>query len=570
VRSQLRKHLSSSMIVFALSLGLLFLPTGCGNPSTSATPFASSPSNPSVPSSVSVAINPLTATVAEGGSLSFVATVKGAANAGVTWSVQEGTTGGSITSSGVYTAPNRLGTYHVVATSVADATASASAAVTIEQPPVTSSSVSVAISPLTVTVAEGGSLSFVATVKGAANTSVTWSIQEGATGGLITSSGVYTAPNTLGTYHVLATSVADATASASAVATIELPTSTAAGNFTAVGNMATARADHTATLLPNGKVLIAGGSGDGFQDLASAELYDPSTRTFAPTGNMITPRYAHSATLLADGRVLIAGGRQDGTRGTSVFTAEVYDPSTGAFTATGYLTSIGGEVVGFSAGVTTLLPDGRVFVAAANNAEIYDPHSGTFTPTGPYATPNLVGTTVTLLTNGKVLVTGCAASQCSVALTELFDPQSGTFGVTGPMMINYVPDYGYTATLLTDGRVLFLGSNDWAFPTDAEVYDPAAGTFASIAGSVSQAFAPASRLTDGTVLIAGGQVPGGNGSADAELYVPFSGTFEFAGEMTTDRNSHTATPLPDDTVLITGGFSVGPDPMSSAEVYKPR
>ena len=106
--------------------------------------------------------------------------------------------------------------------------------------------------------------------------------------------------------------------------------------------MTTARADHTATLLPNGKVLIAGGEGDGFQALASAELYDPSTRTFAPTGSMIMPRYAHSATLLADGRVLIAGGSQDGNRGTSVFTAEIYDPSTGAFTATGDLTSIGG------------------------------------------------------------------------------------------------------------------------------------------------------------------------------------------------------------------------------------
>jgi 6-phosphogluconolactonase (cycloisomerase 2 family) len=134
MKSQLRKHLWFSRMVFALSLGLLFLPTGCGNPSTSATPSASSPSIPSAPSSVSVAISPLTGTVAQGGSLSFLATVKGAANTSVTWSVQEGTTGGSITSLGVYTAPNTLGTYHVVATSVADATASASAVVTIELP----------------------------------------------------------------------------------------------------------------------------------------------------------------------------------------------------------------------------------------------------------------------------------------------------------------------------------------------------------------------------------------------------------------------------------------------------
>ena len=470
MKSQLRKHLWLSRMVFALSLGLLFLPTACGNPSTAATPS----------SSVSAGILPSTATIPEGGSLTFLASFSGVATNTVTWSVQEGTAGGSITSSGVYTAPNTLGTYHVVATSAADATISASAVVTVGPPP---------------------------------------------------------------------------------------------GSFTAVGSMTTARADHTATLLSNGKVLIAGGSGEGFQALASAELYDPSTSTFAPTGSMITPRYAHSATLLADGRVLIAGGTQDQDRGTSVFTAEIYDPSTGAFTATGDLASIGGEVYANPGGATTLLPDGRVFLAAANNAEIYEAQSGTFTPTGPYTDlSDAYGITVTLLTNGKVLVTGCADANgsCSVAVPQLFDPQSGTFGVTGQMMVKYYPDYGYTATLLTDGRVLFLGSNDWPDPGDAEVYDPAAGTFASIGGGVSQELAPASRLTDGTVLIAGGQVPGGDGSTGAELYLPATGTFENVGEMTTARHSHTATPLPDDTVLITGGFSSWPDPTSSAEVYKPR
>jgi large repetitive protein len=359
---------------------------------------------------------------------------------------------------------------------------------------------------------------------------------------------------------------ASATPSASSPSAPSAPSSgppvTAAGNFTAVGNMTTARAEHTATLLRNGKVLIAGGEGDGFQDLASAELYDPSTRTFAPTGSMIIPRSRHSATLLADGRVLIAGGTQD-------FTAEIYDPSTGAFTATGDLTSIGGEIYAIPGDATTLLPDGRVFVAATNNAEIYDPHSGTFTPTSPYAAPSLVyGTTVTLLTNGKVLVTGCTGTTPQCGVTELFDPQSGTFGVTGPMAAKYFPDYGYAATLLTDGRVLFLKSDDYT--ADAEVYDPAAGTFASTGSTVSQELAPASRLTDGTVLVAGGQVPGGNGSTYAVLYVPASGTFEHVGEMTAGRHSHTATPLPDDTVLFTGGFSFWPNPTSSAEVYKPR
>jgi 6-phosphogluconolactonase len=123
MKPQLRKHLWFSRTVFALSLGLLFLPTGCGSS------LASSAST-----SVSVAITPSAATVPEGGSLSFLATVKGVANTAVTWSVQGGTTPGSITSSGVYTAPNTLGTYSVVATSVADATVSATAVVTTELP----------------------------------------------------------------------------------------------------------------------------------------------------------------------------------------------------------------------------------------------------------------------------------------------------------------------------------------------------------------------------------------------------------------------------------------------------
>jgi len=262
-----------------------------------------------------------------------------------------------------------------------------------------------------------------------------------------------------------------------------------------------------------------------FQSLASAELYDPSTGTFAPTGSMITPRYAHSATLLADGRVLIAGGRSvliaGVANGPSVFTAEIYDPSTGTFAATGDLPSIGEKYMP-PCGRDELAPGRRVFVAAANNAEIYDPESGTFTLTSPYADPSLVyGTTVTLLTNGKVLVAGCADNNCIAGAAELFDPQSGTFSVTGPMTVKYFPDYGYTATLLTDGRVLFLGSNDIPDLADAEVYDPATGTFASIGGAVSQELAPASRLTDGTVLVAGGQVPGGMGAPTPSfMYLP--------------------------------------------------
>jgi hypothetical protein len=119
-----------------------------------------------------------------------------------------------------------------------------------------------------------------------------------------------------------------------------IPTSTAeiydpaTGSFTLTGAMNTAREEHTATLIAGGKVLIVGGEGpvmgsSGLQVTATAEVYDPSTMSFAPTGSMAEARNSHTATLLMDGTVLVAGG------GNNSPTAELYDPSTSSFTRTG-------------------------------------------------------------------------------------------------------------------------------------------------------------------------------------------------------------------------------------------
>jgi hypothetical protein len=331
-------------------------------------------------------------------------------------------------------------------------------------------------------------------------------------------------------------------------------------NFTAVGDLATARANHTATLLPNGKVLVAGGFGEQFKQLASAELYDPSTGRFTLAGNMTTSRARHTAILLANGKVLIAGGVKDTQLGTYIVSAEIYDPSAGTFTATGNMISSGGVR-------STMLPDGRVFVAEdGNTAEIYDPPSGTFVLTSAYAGPSpVLVDTATLLPSGRVLVVGCAAI-CSVGATEVFDPQIGTFGLTGQRR---AWDTVSTATLLMNGTVLFVEGNDSALPDDAEVYDPVSGTFTHIEyTSGIHEFSAAARLPDGTVLIAGGQLAGGNGNPDTELYVPATGMFAAAGNMTAGRHSHTATLLPDGTVLIVGGFGIWPTPTSRAEIYK--
>ncbi len=336
------------------------------------------------------------------------------------------------------------------------------------------------------------------------------------------------------------------------------------GPFAVTGSLTTARATHTATLLPNGKVLITGGTGNGLQPLASAELYDPSTGMFTPTGSMTTARtWGHTATLLANGKVLIAGGTNSLTTYAPLTSAELYDPSTGMFTLTGSMPTA--QVTDGAA----LLQDGRVFVAGDSNAAIYDPASGTFAQAGAYvdAAP-VLWSTVNLLLDGRVLLTGCAV-QCTVGATELFDTKSGTFSTTGPMT-GYTWGNVNTATLLTDGKVLFVGNdeNDGTL-ADAEIYDPTAGTFTSLGKATApHEFAAAVRLADGTVLITGGQLPGGNGNAGSDLYLPATGIFGSAA-MTTARHSHTATLLSDGRVLIVGGYSTWPTPTASAEIYDP-
>lgn len=188
----------------------------------------------------------------------------------------------------------------------------------------------------------------------------------------------------------------------------------ASGSFTSTGNMNTPHYWHTATLLPNGKVLITGGFSvvDSINPqqgaMASAELYDPSTGSFAATGDMTKYRAGHTATLLNNGMVLIAGGARlnaapDPSVNYHLNTAELYDPATGALTATG------------SWDTATLLPDGKVLLdggevntddpSNANNAEVYDPATGAFSKAGPSAYPFTVPASASPLTSGKVLVT---------------------------------------------------------------------------------------------------------------------------------------------------------------------
>ena len=195
----------------------------------------------------------------------------------------------------------------------------------------------------------------------------------------------------------------------------------ASGTWTATGSLATARDGHTATLLPNGKVLVAGGAGSS-GSLASAELYDPASGTWTATGSLATARDGHTATLLPNGKVLVAGGADSSG---SLASAELYDPASGTWTATGSLATARYHHT------ATLLPNGKVLVAGGYgnsgslaSAELYDPASGTWTATGSLATAR-DRHTATLLPNGKVLVAGGYDSSGSLASAELYASDGG-------------------------------------------------------------------------------------------------------------------------------------------------
>lgn len=327
------------------------------------------------------------------------------------------------------------------------------------------------------------------------------------------------------------------------------------------GPMRSARSRHTATLLENGKVLVAGGfgldpeSGGKYGPLSSAELYDPATGTFAPTGAMGSVAGAHTATLLLDGRVLVIGGSS----------AERYDPATGKFSPAGTLNASREE--GHTA---TRLRDGKVLVVggrrdhgdesgtAARSSELFDPAKGTFSPAGATLFGR-VRHSATLLADGTVLVAGgvrTAAVWLAPFTAERFDPATERFTQVAGLMA--AMRWDHAATRLPDGTVLLSGGG---YASRQERYDPSTQTFSRTGafGNAGTDFTT-TLLPDGRLLFSGGSYYGSltNGQLSAVMiFDPSKGESVHAGRLGSVNAGHAATLLPDGKLLFTGGIGAG-------------
>jgi len=335
----------------------------------------------------------------------------------------------------------------------------------------------------------------------------------------------------------------------------------AAPRWQPTGALATARAQHTATRLADGRILVAGGHSNGNDDItASAELYDPRTGQWSATGAMVVPRAGQGAILLSDGRVLIVGGfnyRQYNNT-TRAEGAELYDPATGRWNPTAPLP------VGFTPRALALLTDGRVLAASGPDSTVgnettvtlYDPALDRWTVAGHPNLPDIAAAVT--LRDGTVLLIGEVGQTNDDTTPALrFDLVTGQWVAVAPLPGARA---GYSASPLPDGRVLVAGGISFraggatVLGTTA-LFDPASGTWAETAALIApRAGHVAAILADGRVLVVGGNNGGGQEAATAELYSLQSRTWTALGS-TGGRvgRAFAVAPLADGRALVIGG-----------------
>jgi hypothetical protein len=331
----------------------------------------------------------------------------------------------------------------------------------------------------------------------------------------------------------------------------------ATGTWAFTGSLNTSRNQHTATLLPNGKVLVAGGVGlVAYQ--TSAELYDPATGIWTTINSMITSRGSHTATLLTNGTVLVAGGYN----GTHQSGTEIFNPSNGTWTASG------GMTVARFRHSATLLSNGKVLVTSGGNTsgwvtstELFNPATGTWAGAGTLNSAH-ANTSAVLLPNGKVLMAG-GFNASPVATAETCDPAGGTWTTTTSLA---VARYNNTLTMLPNGKVLVVAGYVAAATNTTELYDVTSAAWAATNAMATARSTPAATLLpNGKVLAAGGQ-SGSGATNTAEIFDPTNGTWTVTGSMAASRNQHTVTLLTSGKILVAGGFN-GSNPTNGAELF---
>ena len=351
----------------------------------------------------------------------------------------------------------------------------------------------------------------------------------------------------------------------------------ASGTWTAIASVHTPRDGHTATLLPNGNVVIAGGENNNLV-LDSSEVYSPTFGSWTVSGNLNVARANASTVLLPSGTILVAGGCVSDCLGATTASAELYSSVNGKWTSTGAMAT---ARTYFS---MVLLPGGQVLVAGGctglnangcsgvtNKAEIYNPSTGKWTATGSMtaARGNL---TATLLTNGKVLVAGgINGAGDPLGSAELYNPATGRWTLTGKMI---TPRDEHTATLLSTGNVLVVGGENASSvtTTKTELYNPTTGKWTATGNlNTSRLEHTATILMNGNILIAGGNNVTAKTTtvlSSAELYNPTTGKWTDTGSMSVARVGHTATLLTSGKVLAASGSDANND-WTSAELYQP-